>query len=156
MDVGIGRVFELSCHEPAIGFRQLPALGDHAHAFLFLGRQDDLGTQKAHQFAALNREGLHHHRDKRVAFGRADHRQPNPGVTRGCLNHGLPRLQLTRGLRRLNDAHGQSVFDRTEGVEGLDLCPHGHMVRGKVIDFDDGRVTHGLNDVLKFAARHSC
>jgi hypothetical protein len=30
------------------------------------------------------------------------------------------------------------------------------MIRGKMIDFDDGRVTHGLNDVLEFTARHSC
>jgi hypothetical protein len=25
-----------------------------------------------------------------------------------------------------------------------------------MIDFDDGRITHGLDDILKFAARHSC
>ena len=92
MNISIGGVFKLSGHEPAIGFCQFPALGDHAHTFFFLGRQNDLGTEKAHQLAALNREGLHHHRDKRVALGRAHHRQANTGVTGGRLDHGLPGL----------------------------------------------------------------
>src|SRR5690606_12573306 len=63
----VGRVGELRGQEPAMLLCQLARLLHHPGAALGGRGQDHLGAVGAHQLAALDREGLHHHRHEPVA-----------------------------------------------------------------------------------------
>jgi len=90
-----------------------------ATAALGRGRQQHLGAEHAHDLAALDREGLDHDRDERIALGGADHGEGDAGIARGGLDHGLAGLEHTARFRVLDDRNRQAVLDRRAGIEEL-------------------------------------
>ena len=64
-------------------------LGEHARPFFRGGRQDDSGTEKAHQLASLDAKVLGHGDDQRITLLGADHGEADAGVPAGRLDHGL-------------------------------------------------------------------
>jgi len=125
---------------------EFACLGDHAGAACFAGGKDNFGTEKAHEFAALDAEGLRHDDDERVAFLRADHGKADAGVAAAGLNDGLAGLEKAALLRILNDAEGETVFDGAERVEGLDLDVEVDVRGSELVDADDGCVADGFED----------
>ena len=80
MDVRIRRGFELLSKKPTILIRQLPGFLHHPRTLLFLGREDNFGTQHSHETPAFYREGLYHGNDQGIPFGGANHGKPNPSI----------------------------------------------------------------------------
>jgi hypothetical protein len=150
MEVGIGLVLELAGEEPAMGIGELDRLLHHAEAALGRRRDDDLGAEEAHEPAALDAERFGHGDDERIAFGGADHGEPDAGIAAGRLDDGLAGLQLARLLRRLDDAERQAVLDRAERIEGLDLDVEVDAGRGEAVDAHHRRAPDGLEDALEF------
>ena len=153
MEVRIGFVLELPCHEPAVGFGQFDRLLDHSDRSLGGRRQHDLGAEKAHQSPPFDAEGLGHRDNKRIAFRGADHGEADAGVAARRLDDGLAGLELAGLLRRLDDPQSQTVLDRAQRVEGLDFHIEVDPVRGEAVDPDDRRVSDCLQYALK--SRHA-
>ena len=60
---------------------------------------------------------LDHHRDERIALGRADHRERDAGVAGGRLDDGLAGLERAAPLRVLDDRDRQAVLHRASGLK---------------------------------------
>ena len=134
MHIGVGFVFELAAEEPTVGARQLHRLGQHADAAKRRRGQDDLRSEEAQDLAPLDAEVLGHHDDERVALGRADHRQTDPGVAAGGLDDGLAGAQQASALGILDHPEREPVLDRAQRVEGLDLDVEPDARRGQAVD----------------------
>jgi hypothetical protein len=52
---------------------------------------------------------------------RTDHRQADAGVAAGCLDDGLPGSKFAGALGVLDHAKRQTILDRTERIECLNL-----------------------------------
>ena len=98
---GVRRILELAREEPAVFLRELGGLAHHALAALGGGREDDLRAEHAHDLAALDREGFHHHGDEGIALRGADHRERDAGVARGGFHHRLAGLERAACAPRL-------------------------------------------------------
>src|ERR1700722_8752733 len=156
MEVRIGFVLELPCHEPAVGFGQFDRLFDHSDRSLGRGRQHNLRPEKTHQPASFDAKGLSHRQDERIAFRGADHGEPDAGIAARRLDDGLAWLELSGLLRRLDHPQRQSVLDGAERIERLDLHIEIDPVRGEAVDPDDRRMSDRLQYVLKSRhAKHS-
>src|SRR4051794_37909976 len=121
MKIGIGLIFKLPGHEPAMGLGELDRLLDHSDRAFSSGGDNDLCAQKPHQLAALDAEGLRHGDHKWISLSRANHSEADSGISAGRLDHGLARLELAGLFRRFDDAERQTVLYRTKWVEGFDL-----------------------------------
>lgn len=64
----------------------------------------------------------------------------------------LSRLELAGSLGVLDDAKSQPIFYRAEWVESFDLNVEIDAGRRQRADLDDGRISHALENVLKFAS----
>mmetsp|Transcript_70776 Transcript_70776/g.160771 ORF Transcript_70776/g.160771 Transcript_70776/m.160771 type:complete len:200 (+) Transcript_70776:713-1312(+) len=148
MKGGVGIVFKLPGQVPAVLLRQFLGLEHHACAAQGRGRDNDLGTEHAHDLAALHREGGGHGGDKVVAALRADHGQRDACVAARGLNDGAARLQLAAALRVVDDGQRQAVFDGTKRVKELALHVQVHPCRGQAVHLDHGRPANSLGDVL--------
>jgi hypothetical protein len=71
--------------------------------------------------AALGAEAFGHRDDERVTLLRTDHRQADAGVAAGCLDDGLPGSKFAGALGVLDHAKRQTILDRTERIECLNL-----------------------------------
>ena len=151
VEVGVGFVGELPGDEPAVLFGELDGLLDHAGAALGCGGDDDLGSEEAHELAALDGEGFGHGDDERVAFLRADHGEADAGVAAGGFDDGLAGLECAGAFGVFDDAEGETVFDGAEWVEGFDLDVEVDVGRGELVDANDRRVADGAEDVVEFA-----
>jgi len=129
LGICIGLVLELVAPEPAVRFGEFTRLGDHAAALVCGWGQDHFCPKEAHQLAALDGEVLCHHNHQRIAFARADHREPDARVAAGRLDHGLARTQRAAALGRLDYAKGHSVLDRAERVKEFQLRVKRDMIR---------------------------
>ena len=146
VDRGVGVGLELMGEEPAVGLGELLGLLDHAEALLRLRREHDLGPEHAHELAPLDREGLDHGDDQRIALGGADHGEADAGVAARRLDHGLAGLELTLALGLLDDVEGEPVLDRGRRIEELALHEHPHVRRREPVDLHDRRVADRVED----------
>ena len=121
MDVGIGFVFKLPGHEPAMLLRKLDGLVDHPYSALSTGRHNDLRSEKAHELAPLDTKWLCHGKHKGISLRRANHRETDTGIPACRLYDCLARLKLARLFGRLDYPESQSVLHRTKRVESFNL-----------------------------------
>src|SRR3974390_1683594 len=89
MHLGISLILELPCEEPAMRGGEFVRLIHHPHPTLGGWCQHDLGTEEAHEFAALNAEGLGHGADEWIALRSTDHGKTDASVTTGSFDHRL-------------------------------------------------------------------
>ena len=116
MHVRIGLVLELARQEPAVGLGKLDSLFDHADASLGGRGEHHLGTEKAHQLAALDAEGLGHRDHQRIAFFGAHHGKADAGVAARGLDDRLAGFELAGPLRRLDHPESQAILYRAQGL----------------------------------------
>jgi hypothetical protein len=150
--VGIRFVLELASKEPAMRGGELDRLLHHSGSAGRPRRQYHLRPQKAHESAALDTEGFRHGYDQGIPFLCAHHREPDPGVAAGGLDHGLAGSELTTALSVFDHAKGQPVLYRTEGIEGLNLHVQLGIRRREPVDAHYGGAPDSLEDVG--VARH--
>ena len=110
----------------------------------------DLGAEKAHQPAPLDAELFGHGHHQRVAFGSTHHCESDAGITTCRLDDRLSRLEFARLLGGLDHTQRQSVFNRAQWVEGLDLDEQVDTGWRQPVDPHHGCISDGLQDVLKF------
>src|SRR5258706_16164699 len=134
MDIGIGLVFELPCHEPAMCLGKLDALVDHAHTALRGGSYNDLRAKEPHQLASLDAEWFCHGDDKWISLGCANHGKTDSRISARRLYHRLAGLEFSRLFRGFDYPKRQSVLHRTKGVGGFDLHEKVHALRRQTID----------------------
>ena len=148
-DVGgrVGGVGELGGDDGAgtLGGDAL-GLGDgRGDATLGVG-EDQLGTEGAHDGAALDGHRGGHDDDDLVAACRAHHRQGDTRVTGGGLDDRAAGGESARGLGRVDDRTGDTVLHGGGGVESLDLRDHVNAVTGNVVNTDEGSATDQIGD----------
>ena len=148
MVFGIRRILELACQEPVVFPCEFFGFADHAAAALGRWREDDLGTEAAHDLAPLYRKGVCHRGDKRMAFRRAYHRERDTGVARGSFYHRLPRPQLTALFGIADDREGEAVLYRSHRVEGFDLDVNLDIIGRHTVEAHDRRVADGLENIV--------
>ena len=148
MDVCVGLVLELAGQKPTMLARQLDGLAQHAHALLGGRREHHLGAHEPHDLAALDAEVLGHHDHQRIATARTYHRQANPRVAAGRLDHGLTGLEHAAFLGRVDDPERQSVLDRAHRVPRLYLHVQLDVLRPHPSHAYDRRASYGRDDVL--------
>jgi hypothetical protein len=150
VEVGIGLVLELPGQEPAVGLGQLDRLVDHPGPAGRRGGQDHLGAEEAHQLPPFHAERLRHGDDQRVPLLGTHHGEADAGVAAGGLDHGLPRLEGPAPLGVFDDAEGESVLDRAQGVERFDLDVQVDAGRRELADLDHRGVADGFQNVGEF------
>jgi hypothetical protein len=148
--VRVGLVLELAGHEPAVRLGQFLGLVDHAHAALRRRGQHHLGAEKTHQTATLDAKGFGHRHDQRIALLGAHHRQANAGIAAGGFDDGLAGLEFAALLGRFDHPERQSVLDRAQRVERLDLDVEVYAGGCELVDLDDRRVADSFEDVRVF------
>ena len=84
--------------EPTVGVGQLNGLLIHAVPLQGARGQNDFGAQHAHELTAFDGKAVRHGDDQRIAFLCADHGKPDAGITAGCLDHSLTRLERSTTL----------------------------------------------------------
>jgi alkylation response protein AidB-like acyl-CoA dehydrogenase len=146
--LGVRGVLELPGEEPAVLFRKLLGLPDHPGRPLGGRRQDDPGSEDAHELAPFDRTRLRHDGDERIPLDGADHRERDPGVAGGRFDDGLTRLERPAALGVLDDSDREPVLDRGHRVEGFALHVHRDVRRREVVDADDRGISDGSEDVL--------
>jgi len=149
VDLGIGRRLELVRQEPAVGLGELDRLLVHAEALGGARGQHDLGTQHAHQLAALDREAVGHGHHQRIALLGAHHGEPDAGVAAGRLDHGLAGLQRAGALGRLDDVDREPVLDRRRRIERLGLDVELHALRSEIVDANARRVADRVEHAVE-------
>src|SRR5436190_13176280 len=112
MNVGIGFVFKLPGHEPAMLLGKLDGLVDHPYSALSSGRHNDLRSEKAHELAPFHTKWLCHSKHKRIPLRRANHRETDSGVSACRLDDCLAGLKLARLFGGLDYPESQSVLHR--------------------------------------------
>ena len=137
---------KLARQEPPVGLGEFLGLLVHAEALGGARRQNHLRAEKTHQTTALDGKRIGHGHHQRVALRRTDHRQPDPRVAAGGLDHRLPGLQVTATLGLFDDADRQAVLDRGRRVEELGLHIDPHMLWRDAIEANAGRVADGVDD----------
>src|SRR4051812_23808061 len=110
MNVGIGFVFKLPGHEPAMCLGKLDRLVDHSYGAFGGGRYDDLRAQKSHELAALDAERLGHGDHERIALGCANHGKTDPSISARRLDDRLARLKFSRFFGSFDYPKRQSVL----------------------------------------------
>mmetsp|Transcript_22030 Transcript_22030/g.39493 ORF Transcript_22030/g.39493 Transcript_22030/m.39493 type:complete len:241 (+) Transcript_22030:510-1232(+) len=145
----IGFVLELPGQQPAVLFSELLCFQHHACASQRSWCDNHLCPKHPHYLASLHREGGCHARNKFVTSLSADHGKSNACVSAGGLHNSASRLELTALLCILNDSEGQTVLDRAQGVEVLDLHVEVDACRSKSVDLHHGCVSNCFGDVVE-------
>ena len=99
------------------------ALGEVArrlHA-AFARREDDLGAERAHRLAALDRQVLGHDEHHAVAADRRRHGERDAGVAGGRLDQRVAGLDVAAPLGVADHRDRRPVLDRAGGVVALQL-----------------------------------
>ena len=119
---GVGRVGELHRHE---GLALVADLFGERHRLVHPAearRLPHLGAVGAQQLVALAAHPFRQGQDQLVAARRADHRQGDPGVAAGRLDHQrAPRFDLPRLFGGVDHRHPDPVLHRAAGIEVLEL-----------------------------------
>ena len=124
---GIGRVDELAGHKTVRDFmRKLFCLGDSAlHALRAFG-EHQLCAVGLHQLATLDGHGFRHDDDDPIAARCRNRGKTDAGVAGGRLNDDGAGLQRAAAFRRIDHRLGDTVLDRSCGIEifqlGKNLC----------------------------------
>ncbi len=121
---------------------------DHAGAAFRGRRHDDFRAERTHDLAAFDRERIGHRRDERVALGRADHGQGDPGISRRGLDDGLARLDQAAPFGVVDDREREAVLDRRHRVERFDLDEHVDVVRRDAVQAHDRGVADRVEDAV--------
>src|SRR5450631_2578622 len=121
MNIGIGFIFKLPGHVPAMGLGEFDGLVDHSYGALGGGSYDDLGSKEPHQLAPLDAEWLRHGNHKRISLGCANHSKANSRISACRLYHRLAGLELARLFGGLDHPKRQSVLHRTKRVESFNF-----------------------------------
>jgi hypothetical protein len=114
---GVRGILELLRQEVAVLLREILSLLDHAGAALGGGRQDHLRAEALHQLAPFDAEAVRHHRDERVALGRAHHRERDAGVAGRRLDHGRAGLQGAAPLGVFDHRDRERSFTELIGLK---------------------------------------
>ena len=107
-------------------------------------RQHHPRAEEAHQPPALDGEAFGHHDDQGIALAGADHRKADAGVAAGRLDDCLAGLQQPVALGGLDHAQRQSVLDRAERIERLELGVDFDAFRREALEPHDRRVADGV------------
>jgi hypothetical protein len=144
----VGLVLELPRQEGAVLLRE--GLGRAHHAAAAFGRrgQDHLGAQRAHQLAALDREGLGHEGDEGIALGRADHGERDAGIAGSRFDHHLAGRQRAALLGVEDDGVRQAILHRGHRIERFDLDEQVDARRRQALDADDRGVADRAQDAV--------
>ena len=148
VNIGIGFIFKLPGHEPAMRLGKLDGLVDHADGALGGGRDNHLCAKEPHQLAPFDAERLCHGNHKRISFGRANHGKTNSGISAGRLDDGLAGLELSGLFGRLDHPERQSVLYRTKRIEGFNLDEKVHAFRRQTIDPHHRRIADCFDNTL--------
>jgi hypothetical protein len=127
-------VFLTGCHD-LIGLRDRSF-----HAF-FSGSEHKLSAIGFEQSSTLDRHGLRHGQDDRVAFDRCDHGETDARITARRLHDLHAFFEDPLFFRFLDHGEGRPVLDTPSGVEPFKLCPHlGIAGTRQFIELDHWRV----------------
>ena len=151
MHVGISLILKLTGEKPAVCLGQFNRLVHHAQSALGGRCQNNLDAEKTHQFTALNAECFRHRDHQRIAFGCANHCKTDAGIAGRRLDHGLPWLEFTGFLRSLDNTERQTVLDRSEGIEGLDLYEEVDVFRRDPVDPHNRRTADRFENIREFS-----
>ena len=119
--VGVRFVLELAREEPAVLLRQLDRLLHHARPAVRRRRENDLRAEEAHQLATLDAERLGHRHDERISLRAHTMASPMPVLPLVASITVCPGLSAPVRLRVFDDAERETILDRAEWIEGLDL-----------------------------------
>jgi len=150
MIIGICFILELAGHEPAMRPRELDGLVDHSHGAFGCRCYNHLCSEKPHQLAPFDAEGLCHGDDQGISLGSADHRKADSSIPARRFDDRLASLQLARFFGCFDDTKSQPIFHRTKWVEGFNLYEQIYAVWRKTIDPYHRRVTNRFDDALIF------
>ena len=108
--------------------------------------QDDLCSEKSHQFAPFDAEGFRHDHDKRVAPSSAHHRKANACISGACLDDCLPRLKVALLLGPFYRSKGEAILDGSTWVRSLALDINIDASRSHSLELYDGSLSDSLGD----------
>ena len=143
----VGGVGELGSDDGAgtLGCDAL-GLGDGGGDAALRVGENQLGTEGAHDRAALDGHRCGHDDDDLVAAGSAHHRQGDTRVAGRGLDDGAAGGECARSLRCVDDRTGDAILHGGGGIEGLDLSDHVNAVAGHVVDADEGRAADQIGN----------
>ena len=112
--------------------------------------QHHLGAERGHHARTLHRVAARHDSDERVIPDRANYRQPGAHVSRGQLDHRLPRAQFAALLRFIdNHARGAILLGKSR-VHEFELGQNAAVEAGAdSIQRDQRRIADGVDGGLE-------
>ena len=130
---------------------QFYSLVDHANGARRGRRDNHFRAEETHQLASLDAESLRHGHHQGIAFGSADHGEADAGVSAGGFHDRLAGLQLAGALCFFNHTQSETILDRAQRIERLDLDIEVYIRRCETVDLDHRRIADRFRNACKLA-----
>ena len=128
MNRGVRGVDELSGNKRALDLcGKLIRFGDRALHTLGAIGQHQFGAVCLHQLSALDRHGLGHDDDDAVASCGGDCGKSDTGIAGGRLDNDAAFFEQSFFLGVVDHRLGDTILDRSGGIEVLELCEDGRL-----------------------------
>jgi len=108
--------------------------------------ENDLCSQKSHQFAPFDAEGFRHDHDERISPGSAHHRKADARISGACLDDCLSRLEVALFFGPFYRSKGEAILDGSTWVRSLALDINVDAGRSHSLKLNDGCLSNGLGD----------